>query len=294
VRPDAEKASFPWVLCAALPIAALAGSMSRGVPRSASGAARNKIRRAPCLQMMATGRVQYFDKLKGYGFIRLDDDPNLRNLDEDPEDVYIHEIEISDSQLLQLGDAISFDIEYEKVFGDLEGKKIIKNIKGGTGGPLDFELDEPHRWNDFGNWKDKPADRYKRITECTRFCWAKSEFMTWKKKCEFLNNPEDFRKSVVEADGYGFGVPKYHPGFHPNYDIPDDFSTTQAYEWQLQLKMKARNIIKAEYNEKRQKLLERQKRINDKRLAASKKREEKQKSREEAAEREQVVIDVEA
>ena len=72
VRPCAEKASFPWALCAVVPIVAFANDARRRcrVPCFGAGASRSRRRRAPCLQMTSSGTVKYFDSQKGFGFIQ--------------------------------------------------------------------------------------------------------------------------------------------------------------------------------------------------------------------------------
>ena len=63
--------------------------------------------------MMPTGRVKWFNKKKGYGFV-----------DHEGKGIFIHHSEIVDTNLLENNDLISFDIvDGEK---GLKAKKITK------------------------------------------------------------------------------------------------------------------------------------------------------------------------
>jgi cold shock CspA family protein len=127
VRPSAEKASFPWALCAAVSTAAFAahaGSRSRRVPRSdALEAARSRHRRAPCMQMSSGGTVTYFSLQKGFGFIQPQDDG---------EELYFHVTGIVDDKVPQLGDICYFDTQYD----ERKGNYRAVNVAGGSGDVL--------------------------------------------------------------------------------------------------------------------------------------------------------------
>eukprot|EP00416_Gambierdiscus_australes_P032435 CAMPEP_0171091698 /NCGR_PEP_ID=MMETSP0766_2-20121228/34910_1 /TAXON_ID=439317 /ORGANISM="Gambierdiscus australes, Strain CAWD 149" /LENGTH=197 /DNA_ID=CAMNT_0011549847 /DNA_START=38 /DNA_END=631 /DNA_ORIENTATION=+ len=72
--------------------------------------------------MSQTGKVKFFNAVKGYGFLRQDS--------KEP-DVFIHRESIADGCSLLAGDQVSYDTEFD----DEQGKLKATNVRGGSGGP---------------------------------------------------------------------------------------------------------------------------------------------------------------
>ena len=71
-----------------------------------------------------SGTCKFFDSEKGFGFIA----PSGGGAN-----IFVHCSSITDGNLLQAGDTIHFDIEYD----DRKGKYRAANTFGGSGGPLE-------------------------------------------------------------------------------------------------------------------------------------------------------------
>ena len=73
------------------------------------------------LQMSSSGTVKFYNSEKGFGFIT----PASGG-----EDVFVHRNDITDGQLMQEGDSVYFDSQYD----DRKGKYKAANVSGGSGG----------------------------------------------------------------------------------------------------------------------------------------------------------------
>ena len=80
------------------------------------------------------GQVQWFDKKKGYGFIKLISE------DQNNKQVFFHfsDIRSQNYKVLFPGEFVSMDL------GDRDGKQVCKNITGVYGSPLLTDNDEYH------------------------------------------------------------------------------------------------------------------------------------------------------